>query len=432
MLAILTLLVGLAAGALIAAALLNRRMRVTVDAERAHHDRLVSELRQAGDEKLALVQREREQLASRVIPNLVEQLDRLAKESRRADHEAASGELKARAEEIKSAVAPITEQLRKVETQVHELDKERRQTHGAVSEMGRRLGEELGRLRMETGHLVSALKRPQVRGAWGEMQLHNVVRAANMTEHVDFHTQQTLDAGDDGRLRPDMTVHLPSARQVVVDSKVPLDAFLQAVEARDDEERERQLDRHARQLRTHLDKLASKAYHAQLDTAAEFVVCFLPNEAVYSAALDRDPGLLEHGATKGVLIATPTTLLALLYACAYGWQQASINEAARDIAAAATELHRRSAKFLGDFARAGRGLQSAVSAYNAALGSLQSRVLPQLRRMEGAGARSEKRLEQPAPLDTAPRLVSAPELLAAGEESDAIAASGPDLPAEAA
>jgi len=262
---------------------------------------------------------------------------------------------------------------------------------------------------METGALVSALKRPQVRGSWGEIQLKNVVRMAGMTDHVDFHAQVTIRDGDDGTLRPDMTVHLPTGRDIVVDSKVPLDAYLAALEAGGDDARDGHLDRHAAQLRSHLDKLAAKAYHAKLERSAEFVVCFVPNEACYVAALDRDPRLLEHGAGKGVLIATPTTLLALLHATHYGWRQAEVEQSALEIAAAGRELHKRCATFLESFSKLGRQLKSATNAYNDSVGSLEGRVLPQLRRFEGYGAASEKALETPAAIDGVPRVVAVPD-----------------------
>jgi DNA recombination protein RmuC len=231
-----------------------------------------------------------------------------------------------------------------------------------------------------------------------------------MTDHVDFHDQRTLDGGEDGRLRPDMTVHLPTGRDVVVDSKVPLDAYLASLEARDDDERERELDRHATQLRTHLDKLGAKAYHAKLERSAEFVVCFIPNEACYVAALDRDPRLLEHGAEKGVLIATPTTLLALLHATHYGWRQAEIEQSALEIAAAGKELHKRCARFLDSFSKLGRQLDSATGAYNEAVGSLEARVLPQLRRFEQFQAWSDRELQSPKSLEASPRTLLAAEL----------------------
>lgn len=399
--------------------------------ERNAHEEQLAELKRATDEKIALLTGNREEfvkemraISSEVLKGATEQVTKLAAEARKAEHESAKGELKLRAAEIKEAVAPITEHLKKVETQVEHLERERKATHATVREMFNTTAKELGQLRMETGALVSALKRPQVRGSWGEIQLKNVVRVAGMTDHVDFHTQTSVDAGDEGTLRPDMTVHLPTGRDIVVDSKVPLDAYLTALEATTDDERDAHLDRHAAQLRSHLDKLATKAYHAKLERSAEFVVCFVPNEACYVAALDRDPRLLEHGAGKGVLIATPTTLLALLHATHYGWRQAEVEQSALEIAAAGRELHKRCATFLDSFSKLGRQLSSATNAYNDSVGSLEGRVLPQLRRFEQYGAGSEKQLTAPKAIDAAARSMTAPELEAGvGADEEATAAA---------
>jgi DNA recombination protein RmuC len=374
------------------------------DLERVTREKV--ELLTAGREELRT---EMQAISSEVLKGATEQITKLAAEARRADAEAAKGELSLRAAEIREAVAPIAKHLEKVGTQVEALERDRRATHATIRQMFESTAAELGRLRMETGALVSALKRPQVRGSWGEIQLKNVVRVAGMTDHVDFHAQATIRDGDDAPLRPDMTVHLPTGRDIVVDSKVPLDAYLTALEASSEEERDGHLDRHAAQLRSHLDKLAAKAYHAKLERSAEFVVCFVPNEACYVAALDRDPRLLEHGAGKGVLIATPTTLLALLHATHYGWRQAEVEQSALEIAAAGRELHKRCATFLESFSKLGRQLKSATNAYNDSVGSLEGRVLPQLRRFEGYGAASEKTLETPAAIDGVPRVVAVPD-----------------------
>jgi len=374
------------------------------DLERVTREKV--ELLTAGREEMKT---EMKAISSEVLRGATEQITKLAAEARRADSEAAKGELSVRAAEIREAVAPIAKHLERVGTQVEALERDRRATQASIRQMFESTTAELGKLRSETGALVSALKRPQVRGSWGEIQLKNVVRVAGMTDHVDFHAQTTIRDGDDGALRPDMTVHLPTGRDIVVDSKVPLDAYLTALEAGSDDERDTHLDRHAAQLRSHLDKLAAKAYHAKLERSAEFVVCFVPNEACYVAALDRDPRLLEHGAGKGVLIATPTTLLALLHATHYGWRQAEVEQSALEIAAAGRELHKRCATFLESFSKLGRQLKSATNAYNDSVGSLEGRVLPQLRRFEGYGAASEKALETPAAIDGVPRVVAVPD-----------------------
>jgi DNA recombination protein RmuC len=227
-----------------------------------------------------------------------------------------------------------------------------------------------------------------------------------------------------------MIVHLPGGGEVVVDSKVPMEAYLRGLEHADEAEQTTLLDRHAAQLRAHVDALASKAYHAQFgDRSPDFVVCFVPNEAVYCAALERDPTLLEHGAAKDVLIATPMSLLALLKAVAYGWRQERIAESAREIADAGRELHKRIATFLEPFAKVGRSLNTTVNAYNQATSSLEARVLPQLRRMEEAGAGSAKELTAPAPVETPARLLAAAEL---GSGRPAARAAGRPGPAGAA
>ena len=245
-------------------------------------------------------------------------------------------------------------------------------------------------LAAQAGSLSAALRRPTTRGSWGEIQLRNVIEMAGMVEHCDFTAQTTVHT-DDGRLRPDVLVRLPGGKLVVVDSKVPLDAFLTAHEAKTEPERDAALAHHARQTREHITKLASKGYQSQFDTTPELVVMFVPSEGIYHAALAADPALLEYGVGQQVLIATPTTLIGLLRAIHYGWRQELIAESAREIAETGRELHRRLAVFAEPFAKVGRQLGSAVTAYNDAVGSLR-RVVPQLRRIEAAGAASEKRL----------------------------------------
>ena len=351
-------------------------------------------------------------ISSDTLRQVSEQMERLAAAQREADRAAADGELGKRTEEIKRSLDPIAQGLERVGDEVLRLERDRRTTHGQIAQMFESMSAEVSRLRGETGALVSALKRPQVRGAWGEMQLRNCVAAANMTEHVDFVSQAGVRDSDGSRLRPDLVVHLPAERDVVVDAKVPMDAYLRALECSDEAEQRELLRQHGRQARAHIDALASKAYHAQFEASPDFVVLFIPNEGVYCAALEADPTLLEHGAAKGVLIATPATLIALLHATYYGWRQEKIAESAREIAAAGRELHKRIATFLEPYAKLGRQLNSAVNAYNQGAGSLDARVLPQLRRIEEAGAGSEKPVPELTGLDTPAKLIAAPELTA--------------------
>jgi DNA recombination protein RmuC len=386
------------------------------------HERHLADLRAAAEEKIALVSGNREQLAEQMkaistdaLRQVSEQVEKLAAARREADRATAAGELGKRSEEIKRSLDPIAQNLKRVSDEVARLEHDRRTTHGQVRQMFESMSAEVGRLRDQTGTLVSALKRPQVRGAWGEMQLRNCVAAANMTEHVDFLSQVSVSGSDGGRLRPDLVVHLPAERDVVVDAKVPMDAYLRALETPDEAEQQQLLRQHGRQTRQHIDALASKGYHAQFAASPEFVVMFIPNEGVYCAALEAEPTLLEHGAAKGVLIATPTTLIALLHATYYGWRQEKIAESAREIATAGRELHKRIATFLEPYAKLGRQLNSAVNAYNQGAGSLDARVLPQLRRLEKAGAGSDKTPPPLAVLDTPAKLIVAPELTEARE-----------------
>jgi DNA recombination protein RmuC len=442
-------LLGLLAGAAASAILFVPRLRsandsarAAMEAERAAsielraagerasaHERQLAELRAVTEEKIALVSGNREQFAEQMkavaadtLRQVSEQAEKLGAAQREADRASAAGELGKRTEEIKRSLDPIAQNLKRVSDEIVRLEQDRRTTHGQVRQMFESISAEVGRLRDQTGTLVSALKRPQVRGAWGEMQLRNCVAAANMTEHVDFVSQASVSDSEGSRLRPDLVVHLPAERDVVVDAKVPMEAYLRALETTDEGEQQQLLRQHGRQTRQHIDALASKSYHAQLAESPEFVVMFIPNEGIYCAALEAEPTLLEHGAARGVLIATPTTLIALLHATYYGWRQEKIAASAREIAAAGRELHKRIATFLEPYAKLGRQLNSAVNAYNQGVGSLDARVLPQLRRLENAGAGSEKHVPPLTGLDTPAKLIVAPEL------TDALAPDSVDPP----
>jgi DNA recombination protein RmuC len=359
-----------------------------------------------------------EQLAALTNEVLARTGDSLAQrvgDARRADEERAAGEMARRTEEIKGVVRPVAEKLTRMESEIGRLERERREAQGELAQMIRHLGEGVGTLREEAGNLASALKRPATRGAWGEIQLRNVVEMAGMVSHCDFLEQRTIH-GEDGALRPDMLVRLPGGKVVVVDAKVPLDAYLAAVEAGSDEERERHALRHARQTREHIAKLAAKGYQRELELTPEFVVMFVPSDGIYQAALAQDPALIEYGVGQQVLMATPTTLIGLLWAVHYGWRQELIAASAREIADCGRELHRRLGRFLEPFSKLGRQLDSAVGAYNEAVGSFEGRVIPQVRRIEEAGAGSDREVLAPGAIETAPRTVTA----RAGGEGDVL------------
>jgi DNA recombination protein RmuC len=365
----------------------------------------------AGVAALARASRQRmradlKSISADVIEQTGDSLARRLVEQRRLEEERASGEMARRAEEIKGLVAPVQEKLGRMESEIGRLERERRQAHGELAQMVRMLGDGVGTLRQETGNLVTALKRPATRGSWGEIQLRNVVEMAGMLAHCDFLEQSTIRT-DGGSLRPDMLVRLPGGKLIVVDSKVPLDAYLSALEASDEDERETHIARHARQTREHIVKLAAKGYHSQLEATPEFVVMFVPSDGIYQAALAGDPALIEYGVQQQVLLATPTTLIGLLWAAHHGWREERIAESARDIAESARELHRRLGRFVEPLAKVGRQLDSAVAAYNEAVGSFDARVVPQVRRIEEAGAASDRAVRAPAAVETTARAVTA-------------------------
>jgi DNA recombination protein RmuC len=353
--------------------------------------------------------RTREELTAISVDVLAHTGDSLAQrvaEARRAEEERAAGEMARRAEEIKGIVKPVQEKLGRMEDEIGRLERERRQAQGELAQMIRHLGDGVGTLRQETGNLVSALKRPATRGSWGEIQLRNVVEMAGMVSHCDFVEQSTIRTGE-GTLRPDMLVRLPGGKLVVVDSKVPLDAYLSALEATGEDDRELHTARHARQTREHIAKLASKGYQRQFDSTPEFVVMFVPSDGIYQAALAQDPALIEYGVQQQVLMATPTTLIGLLWAVHYGWRQELIAQSAREIADSARELHSRLGRFVEPFAKVGRQLDSAVGAYNEAIGSFEHRVIPQVRKIEQAGAASERKVRAPDAVEITARAITA-------------------------
>jgi DNA recombination protein RmuC len=348
------------------------------------------------------------------------QLTELARAQLRTTQVEARGELEKRSAAVEQLVAPIREQLGRVDQQLSALNRERAETRGQLASQLRHLAETQERLRTETGALVTALRKPNTRGQWGQMQLRKVVELAGMVRHCDF-TEQSSWAGDERTLRPDMVVNLPGGKHVVVDAKAPLQGILDAYEARDEEARAGYLADHARLIRKHVKQLADKAYWSGLDSTPDFVVLFLPGEHLYGAALEADPELIEDAMARRVLIATPTTLLALLHTVSYGWQQERVAESAQAISELGRELHGRLAKLSGLLATLGKRLNSTVAAYNETVGSYEARVLPGARRFAEHGAVPDSReLVEPGQVTMNARSVNlSPEDQRAGAEIEA-------------
>lgn len=368
------------------------------------------------EEKLAVLDEARQKLsdafkalAAEALRSNNQSFLELAKTAMAAAQEAARSDLEKRQQAIGELVKPVRDSLEKVDQKILELEKAREGAYQGLRQQVQSLLEDQQRLRLETSNLVKALRAPQARGRWGEIQLRRVVEMAGMIAHCDFFEQQSTDT-EQGRLRPDLLVRLPGNKNIVIDAKTPLKAYLDAIEATDDQTRLERLRDHARQVRNHVAALSRKSYFEQFDPAPEFVVLFLPGEVFFSAALEHDPSLIEAGVEQNVIIATPTTLIALLRAVAYGWRQEQLAQNARQISELGRELHRRLSGLGSYLAKLGKSLSAAVDAYNRAVGALEARVLPGARRFKELGAAGPNdEIELLGPVETTTRALRAVE-----------------------
>jgi DNA recombination protein RmuC len=322
--------------------------------------------------------------------------------------ETAKGDLESRQKAIDQLVKPLKESLDKVDGKIGELEKVRAGAYSELREQVKTLATSQLQLQSETGNLVKALRTPHVRGRWGEIQLRRVVELAGMLQYCDFVEQETV-ATEDGRIRPDLIVRLPGNRTIVVDAKVPFDAFYESISTTDDDIRSARLKDHARLVRTHIGSLSKKSYWESVQPTPEFVLLFLPGETFYSAALEHDPKLIEDGVGLGVIIATPTTLIALLKAVSYGWRQEQMAANAQEVSKLAKDLYDRLRTFTNYFADIGRGLDRALESYNKGVGSLEARVLVTARKFKERGAIAGEEIETLEPIDKAARALSLDE-----------------------
>jgi DNA recombination protein RmuC len=338
---------------------------------------------------------------------------RLARESLGREQTLAQGSLKEREVAIAQLVEPLRVSLERTEQQAHALERERQEAYTALRTQIESLASGQSQLQRETRNLVTALRRPEVRGRWGELTLRRLVELAGLSEHCDF-TEQLHLFGQEGALRPDLVVHMPDSRDLVVDVKTPLDAYLEALEAPTDEGRQQAMKKHAQQVEARVRQLASKAYWAQFERSPEFAVLFLPGDQFLSAALAERPELLDGALKQGVIIATPSTLIALLKTVAHGWRQTAVAENAQLIRDLGQELYRRLGAFTGHLERLGSRLGAAVDAYNSAVGSLERQVLPQARRFPDLGVTADAALPELGAIEQPLRPIAA-----AAEQSDA-------------
>ena len=396
-----TLIGGLVLGALITW-LYYRRRQGHLEAQIKNQASIQQEREIAFEAANAQLTRAFSELANQSLRSNSENFLRMAEQNLGAQQEKANRDLGEREKAVENLVKPIRDALQASQKQITELEKSRSEAYGSIRTQLEAMQLSQKSLTQETHNLVNALRRPEVRGRWGEITLRRLVELAGMVEHCDFQ-EQVHTVGEGQIIRPDMIVRMPDRRELVVDVKTPLDAYLEAVEAETDAQRKLGLERHAKNVHAHIRMLASKAYWDQFEESPEFVILFIPGDQFLSAALNEKPDLIEYALSKQIILATPTSLVALLKAVAYGWRQLSLADNAREIRALAEDLYGRLASFVGHMNRMGRQLASSVENYNKAVGSLERSVLPGARKFVELGVHEKKEMEKLETLDPVPR-----------------------------
>ena len=397
-------------GSLITYIYFQRKLSLLREKNSALSTRLELE-QQNNNEKSESIKKEREQfnelftaLSSKALKNNNEEFLKLAQENLKQYQAQAVNELDKKEKAIEHLLNPIKESLSKTEEQIRNIEKDRKESYGALHKHLETMAHTQTILQDETRKLVTALRRPEVRGQWGEMTLKRLAELAGMVEHCDFYEQEQVRT-DEGALRPDMIVRMPDGREIVVDVKTPLDAYISAIEAVDDTERQIHLKRHTQNVKQRINELADKAYWKQFKNAPDFVILFIPGDQFLTAALDQEPGILENALSRQIILATPTSFVALLRAVGYGWRQEQLAENAEHIKTVGQELYGRLQTFTEHLQKLGKSLDSGMKHYNNAVGSFDSRVLPSARKFNEMGISADKKISQPNQIETAVRQI---------------------------
>ena len=388
----------------------NTRLETTLNSERNHFE---ERLEHARGENREQIQQLVQELSSSALKHNSDSFLKLAQESLNKHHTQSEGELKQRQQAIDALLQPIRSTLEKSDKQLREIEKERKEQYGALTHHLESITLTQQQLQHETRNLVQALRRPEVRGQWGELTLKRLAELAGMVEHADFIEQEQVNS-ETGTLRPDMVIHLPDQRAIIVDAKTPLDAYINATEADSDETRNSELERHTRNVRKRVKELAAKSYWSQFDESPDFVVLFIPGDQFLSSALERDHRLLEDALQEKVILATPTSLVALLRAVAFGWKQQEVARNAETIREVGVQLYERLATFTTHLNKVGKSLDGGIEAFNKAFGSLDRNVLPSARRFTEMGIHPKKEIVEPSSIE---KLARTPKNLESPKET---------------
>jgi len=377
----------------------NTRLQMLLENEKTHRELIIVTQKQQQYQLRESIQN----LSSQVFKNNSESFLQLAKESLAQFHMQAKGELEKKEQSFDALIKPIRDTLDKTQNQIQLMENERKQSYGSLNKHLESMSMTQKELHAETRHLVQAFRRPEVRGQWGELTLKRLVELAGMVEHCDFVEQHTVETDEGNRLRPDMIIRMPAGREIIIDCKTPLDAYLDAIEANSDAEKQQALHRHLKHVRQRIRELASKTYWQQFKHSPDFVVLFIPGDQFLTAAMDLDRKLLENALQNKIILATPSSFVALLRAVAYGWQQDNLTENAEQIRQLGEDLYSRLATFTESLSKTGKSLEQSVDNYNKSVASFTARILPSAKKFKEMGISSKKELSKISPIEKSTR-----------------------------